>query len=303
MAGCYNLTSLKGLAYSISFAVSYAVQAGLAKAMLENGSNAFELVFLRCVIHIAVIVIFTSWEATISYTLVDMFLYICSTITALFAWILMVVSFSYLEIGDSVAIEIGSTVLFTAFVGHIWLCERVDKVDIPILSLTVIGVLLVTKPSMMFEENVDQKQILGAVFALATGLLYSIYPVTVKFIARRGALNIKVFQLCHGITGIPITLVIALFSTPWKPSYSLGDCLMILVYQLFCLAQTSFFALALELEDAKYVAVSSTISCVLTYLAQLTIFKATLDWLAIVGSSLIVSAVILLQIRKIMRSS
>ncbi|XP_071812871.1 solute carrier family 35 member G1-like [Apostichopus japonicus] len=301
-----NISTAKGAAYMIMFGAVASVQAALSKAMIDNGSNAFELVFIRCVIHLFVILTFTSWTSTVSYTLVDMFLYICCTSTAVISWIATNLSFCSLGVGDSIAIETGASVLLTTFVGHIWLSERVDITDIPILLMNIIGVILVVKPSMIFEPNAYHKQgqIMGAVFALAAGILCAIYPVTVKFIARKETFNINIFLFFHGITGIPITLVItALFSTPWKPSYSLDNCLMTLVYQMFCLAQTSFFALALELEDATYVAFASTISCVLTYLAQLTIFKATLEWLAIVGSLLILSALTLFQIRQIRRKS
>lgn len=46
-----NISTAKGAAYMIMFGAVASVQAALSKAMIDNGRSAFELAFIRCVIH------------------------------------------------------------------------------------------------------------------------------------------------------------------------------------------------------------------------------------------------------------
>lgn len=299
MADRFHCSSPKGGLYSFALGAFIALNFLIAKAMLMKDFNAFELIFLRSVTHLVVLVTFSSWESTISYTLYDLFIYLCCGTMGLVSWSVMVLAFETLEVGDGTTIEIGVYVMFTMLFGHFLLSENVDKYDIAILIGDVVGVALVGKPSMIFGHNDSQRQlhIVGLAYVIVSGFLCATITIFVRIASNRGTLDMKLFQIFHGIAGIPLTILAALFSSPWKVTYDLNDYLLMLAYQFACLGQTACQALALENDDAKNVAVSSTISCVLTYIGQLVIFKATVDWVSILGSVCIITILIILQLK------
>lgn len=123
-------------------------------------------------------------------------------------------------------------------------------------------------------------------------------PFLLEKLQKKGKFEREVVSSFHGIVGIPMKIVAALFSDPWKVKFYTNYVLSIIAYQCACLAQVAFQALALEVDDAKNVAFSSSISCVVAFIGQVTIFKATVDWLAVFGSIIMVAAVFLLQLRQ-----
>lgn len=300
----FHLSSIKPFAYSFMLGLSVALNLIIGKAMILQGYNPYELSFLRSIIHLAIIVKFYSWICAANYTWYDLLLYVSASCTGVGSWIAIFSSFRYLEVGDGTTLEIGATLVFTVLIGSRFLSEDVDKYDIAILIGDVIGVVLVGKPSMVFGNTVNrslQGHTLGVIIAIASGSLCAANFTLIKVIVKREVLNKELFLIFHGIVGIPVTVLAGLFSDPWKVSFDFNDCLQIIAYLAVCLGQTTFQALALEADDAKNVIVSVTISCVLAYLGQLTIFKAPVDWVGILGSVCVVTVVVLLQLRQNLR--
>lgn len=301
MADSFRPTSTRGTAFSFVFGAFIAANLIIGKELILRDFNPFQLIYLRSVFYLPMVLIFPSWDENLGYQFSDLLIYLGCITASVVSWILMILSFKYLEVGDSGTIEIGSIILFTVVLGYYWLSESIDKCSVAVLVIDVIGVFLIGKPSELFGGCVTCHkggQILGVLLAIIAGFLSSVFTVSVKLIANRQKLNVLLLQVFHGIVGIPLMSMLALFSDPWNVKLNLDNCLLILAYQLACLGQTIFMCVALKIENANNVSVSSTISCVITYLAQLTIFRTTVDWIAILGSFCVITVVVILQLRR-----
>lgn len=212
------------------------------------------------------------------------------------SWIFTTFTFLFLEVGDSTSIELGANLLFTAIIGHVYLVENVSKFDVIILVVDVTGIVLISKPSFLFgqgEHGNKTGKVEGVLMALISALISSLRAILVKKISMRGNLYFMLLYFFLGVLGVPLTLLCSFFCESWSSSSSAETWAIILLYTVFCFIQTVAQATALNLEDTKTVAVSSTISTVLTYVVQLTVFGTAFDWVVIIGALFISVTVIL----------
>ncbi|KAJ8038772.1 Solute carrier family 35 member G1 [Holothuria leucospilota] len=295
-----SLTSC-GVIFSLSYGVVLSAQLTLAKRLVvSNNFHPIQVAFFRCLIHLFCILLNGFGHQTDDFTVYDTILYFICALTGVLSWLFTAATFQDLESGDSTAIEIGATVVFTTIMAHVYLSEYVDKFDVMLLLLDATGIVLISKPSFLFgQSNQTQTSIKGVFLALISALFCSMWLMFVKKLSVRKTLHFMLLNFIHGVVGIPVALLCSFVWGSWVASPSWDSFALILLFSFASLVQTMVQATALNLEDAKTVAVSSTISTVLTYIVQLTVFKARFDWIVIVGALLVTLTVIFVQLKDI----
>ncbi|KAJ8050444.1 Solute carrier family 35 member G1 [Holothuria leucospilota] len=288
-----------GVIFSVSYGIILATQLSLGKLLVASHVHPTQIVFFRCLIHLFCIAPSTFQHETVAFTAYDTTVYFLCALTGSFSWIFTAYTFLYLEVGDSTGIELGATVVFTAIMAHVCLSEYVDKFDVIILVVDVAGIILISKPAFLFGgmEHYEQNHLKAVLMVSVSALFSSLWPMFVKNLSKMEKLYFMLLNFLHGAIGVPLTLLCSLFLQPWFTSSSAIIWTLTLLFSVVCLIQTAVQASALHLTDAKTVAVSSTISTVLTYVIQLTAFGAAFDWVVISGAFLIAVTVICSQCR------
>ncbi|KAJ8049288.1 Solute carrier family 35 member G1 [Holothuria leucospilota] len=287
-----------GTICSVSYGIILAAQLSLAKLLVVSHVHPIQIAFFRCLVHLFCIPPFR--HETDTFTAYDTTLYFLSALTGAFSWMFTASTLLYLEVGDSTTIELGASVVFTALMAHVYLSEHVKKFDVILLLVDVTGIILISKPTFLFggmEYHREKNQLIGVLMALISAFFISLWPMFVKKLSNKGTLYFMLLNFLHGVVGVPLTLLCSLFFESWFTSSSAVTWVLTLLFSLVCLIQTVVQAAALDLEDAKTVAVSSTISTVVTYVVQLTVFAAAFDWVVISGALLITLTVIWWQFK------
>lgn len=111
---------LRGRCYSIAYGIVLAAQLSIAKELVKS-MNAIQIAFVRCSVHFFCILFYRSWNDTRNYTVHDAVLYFFCALTGSVAWVSTSATFYFIGVGDSTAVEVGATVVFTAVMGHFYL--------------------------------------------------------------------------------------------------------------------------------------------------------------------------------------
>ncbi|PIK53372.1 hypothetical protein BSL78_09734 [Apostichopus japonicus] len=298
--GCIKTAGKRGQCCAIAYGFILAAQLGMAKELL-NSFSAIQITCIRCLVHLCCIICYSSWNDTQRYTGYDTLFYLVSSVTGCLSWVSTSATLYYLQVGDSTALELGATVIFTALLGHCFLSERVNKLDYVILLADVIGIILICKPEFLFgnksvitEESTQT--IYGSLIALLAGFFVSIWSLFVKKLSNKGTLNLMLLMFFQGIGGVPICLLLSFFFDSWTTPSSMKAWLLLSTFGFTCLLQGLVQAIALGSEDVKTVAISSTISTVLTYVIQLAIFRASFDIVITFGATIITVTMVIMHI-------
>lgn len=166
----------------------------------------------------------------------------------------------------------------------------------------LIGIVFISKPEFLFGSNSvysHTDQIYGVSIAVVSSLWVSAWRTLIKKLSHRGTLDIMLLNIFHGIGGVPICSVLSLFFGPWTITLSRDVWILLAVYGPTCLLQMLLQTAALDKTDAKTVAVSATISTVLTYVVQLIVFHSEFDPVMIVGALTITLTVVIWHIKRL----
>lgn len=193
-----------------------------------------------------------------------------------------------------------ATVIFTSpvFVS-IFACLCLGEVccwfDVSMIALTLVGVLLVSKPSFSFISTGTWTGIVGTICGLIAAMLTALAFIVLRQLKQvHYSVTVFWFSSVLAMFGAVLTVALDGFTLPRSLS-SIGECIGI----GFCgFMGQILLTKALQSENALPIAVTRTFDIVLAFFYQITLLHDTPDWYSYLGSVLVVSCVLLTAFRR-----
>ncbi|PIK47220.1 putative solute carrier family 35 member G1 [Apostichopus japonicus] len=199
-------------------------------------------------------------------------------------------SLKYMDVGASIAI-IYTMPIFTGIFAWIILKEPMKLIHLLFVAVSFAGVLLIAQPEFIFgsneEENPDNNALLGTIFALVSAVAFALLVVISRKQAGAG-MNMFVLMFYNAI----VTAVVNSLTCTGLQAWAMPS--LVNWLELFGFAFLDFWAqitliMALILEAAILVSITTTIEVLFAFIWQITIFRVYPDWKTGVGAVLIVS--------------
>lgn len=288
-----NLTLNVGLIYSLLYGILMTAETTIAKTLLKVTSASL-IAFTRC-LGLVFLTPCIEWEKANLLTTGDLCLYMTCSIIGALPYACGLLALNYIGIGDSSAILFGSSILLVGVIGHFILGERISLLQLLILSLDCVGVILVTKPSVLFGQREDiiyNQRELGVVFSLIAAVFISVWPILVRILQQRCSLHCFLLSSVHGFSGMVLTGIWTTVESNWSLPVTWEAALATIGYIVFSVGQFMFASKALETQHAKSVGLSLTLSVALSYVVQVVLFKEIADWIAVTGALMVITCVL-----------
>lgn len=196
-------------------------------------------------------------------------------------------------------------IIITAVISRLALNEKLDLSHLLSLGLTIIGIVLISKPSFLFEQSsvdYDTNKLIGVVCVLISSLFYGIVNVLIKKLC-----NLDSHWTCVAIYdsyfGIPLSIATIYFLLKFDPLNRKRDYLQIelahflseLVYSSIsaCLSISGQICVtkAFHYEEATNVSIFRACDVFIAFILQLIILGLRVDYLSVLGSMAIVSGI------------
>lgn len=194
--------------------------------------------------------------------------------------------------GDVAALT-SINIVFAAFMGHLFLAEKLRLVHVAIVSCSVAGAVLISKPAFIFGGKAGSW--LGCALALFSGFARAASLVCAR---KSVGVPVSLLSFATAVLGLPIIALL-----PFTPLIAEPPVGRVLVEPLAAagLVLAAFFAGLAAISAGTLgsllcpAAVSATVftgACmVVGYLAQTLLFGAAPGWLTLVGAALMFFAV------------
>ncbi|KAJ8030077.1 Solute carrier family 35 member G1 [Holothuria leucospilota] len=196
--------------------------------------------------------------------------------------------YRYIPVGDVNAI-LFSTPLLSGILAWIILKERLTLFDVALTIVSVVGVILVSKPAFVFgaeDDGSSSDRLLGSLYAIcALGSASCVFVVTRKL--RPFPANALVLTLGFGIVVCPTSAVLNTYIGEWDLPANLVQAIYLSAVGVSGFLAILFLCLALETEKAIHISVTNTLTIILTYIMQFFIFHIYPDVISGVGAILI----------------
>ena len=263
------------------FGVFCGVMAGLVYSLntvlvkLIQSSEAFQLSASRCVVQSLFLVPYATYQwRRNSVDIIgssDMFkLLILRALTGSTGSILLYQSIQRISVGDSVTLLFTSTV-FAAVLACFFLREKLLATEGIMIILTMVGVVLISKPTIIFGGGNYQsisELVAGLGFGLGAGFLNGCTMVVLRKLGKQKInpfLNILYYSLVGSFTSSVMVLVTDSFRLP---------CLLDIVY-ITLLAVTGiggqvFMSVGLQYERAAVFPAIRSLQIVFVYILQVS---------------------------------
>ena len=188
-----------------------------------------------------------------------------------------------------------ATVIFTSpvFVS-IFACLCLGEVcswfDVSMIAMTLVGVLLVSKPSFSFISTGTWTGIVGTICGLIAAMLTALAFIVLRQLKQvHYSVVVFWFSTVLAMFGAVLTVALDGFTFPTSLA-SILECIGI----GFCgFMGQILLTKALQSENALPIAVTRTFDIVLAFFYQITLLHDTPDWYSYLGSVLVVSCVLL----------
>uniref|UniRef100_A0A336LKJ9 CSON010522 protein n=1 Tax=Culicoides sonorensis TaxID=179676 RepID=A0A336LKJ9_CULSO len=213
-------------------------------------------------------------------------------------------AFRYMELGDASTI-LFSTPVFVAIFAKLFLKEPCGWFNICTLGLTLLGIVFITRPTLIFGESIDMEE----VPVVGHKLKYMFGPVTAAFFGTLFGAN--AYVLLRALKGLHYSVIMTnfgLFSICYTliVSYYFGFCmpkcgwdrLLIIALGLFSFAGQILLTLALQIEQAGPVSIARASDIVFAFIWQVIFFHEIPTIYSLIGAFLVSVAVILSGLRK-----
>ncbi|CAG7725061.1 unnamed protein product [Allacma fusca] len=210
------------------------------------------------------------------------------------ALVMSFASIHWIPLADAATVIFTSPVFVSIF-ACICLSEMCGWFDVAMIALTLIGVLLVSKPSFNFINTGSWTSIGGTFCGLAAAMLTALAFIVLRQL-KHIHYSVTVFWFSFVLASFGAVLTIALdgFVMP-SDLRSISECVGIGICGFF---GQILLTKALQLENAGPVAVARTMDIVLAFFYQITLLHDTPDWKSYLGSVLVVSCVLLTAFRR-----
>ncbi|CAK9291936.1 unnamed protein product [Gordionus sp. m RMFG-2023] len=214
---------------------------------------------------------------------------------------------SYAPISDASSIVYTSPI-FVAILARLFLGERLSFLDSALLSVTVVGVIFITRPAFIFKhllprdepaEFLDQKypnHYLGLAFAVASAFTSSAAIVAIRKVR---SLPFSLILVDFSLVGIVVTTALCLgmqaYSLPpcdsWDRHLLIGSALLGTLGQFFLYG-------ALRFENAGIISATASMGIVFTFILQIVFRGENPPWTSVLGASLVTFSITCLGLRK-----
>jgi drug/metabolite transporter (DMT)-like permease len=225
-------------------------------------------------------------------------------------------SFRHMQLADA-SVIIFSTPVFVAIFARLFLKEECGLFNVVTILLTLIGVLLITRPPLVFGDAIpslmDEQNdwihsggssvvettnynIWGPAAALASTLFGANAYVLLR--ALKG-LHFSVIMTNFGGFALVYTFSIAWWMGALCWPTCLGtERLLVVALALFSFGGQILLTLALQFEEAGPVAIARSADIVFAFIWQIMFFKEVPNRYSVMGAILVVSSVVLSGLRK-----
>jgi len=167
------------------------------------------------------------------------------------------------------------------------------------LFLTMLGVLLITRPPFLFGQSTTQYSFLGPIAALSSTIFAAIVYILLRALKD---LHFSAIMVCFATYSILQT-----FSMAWATgNLCWPKCgterLLVVALGVFSFSGQMLLTIAAQLEEAGLVAIARTVDVVFAFVWQIMFFNEIPNIFSIVGAVLVTSSVMLIGFRKWMMS-
>lgn len=210
-------------------------------------------------------------------------------------------AFRHMPLADA-SVIIFSTPVFVAIFARVFLKEQCSTFNVITIILTLIGVVLITRPPFLFgdEENTERHgnknyDIWGPVAAISSTLFGANVYILLR--ALKG-LHFSVIMTNFGAFALVYTLIVctSIKALCW-PGTGKDRWLVVVLGILSFLGQI-LLTLSLQLEQAGPVAIARCADIVFAFIWQIAFFGETPTGFSLLGALLVVSSVILTALKK-----
>ena len=210
---------------------------------------------------------------------------IASTAATCFSYYALV----YISAGDAIAIMFSSPI-FTGIMAWIFLREKLTLLDALFLSLTIVGIVLIARPSFIFvglQVPQHSNVVLGVIAALTSTVSISASTVVMR---KLGKTNIHPFSLLVilGVTGTLLVSIVASILNVWKIPQCGFERIILIISGILAIAGHVPILYAIKVEKAVNVAMFRTNMVIFTIIFEFAIFGTTPFYLSLIGTGLII---------------
>ncbi|ODM86990.1 hypothetical protein Ocin01_19692, partial [Orchesella cincta] len=210
--------------------------------------------------------------------------------------LLVFFSLKYLNIGDSTVIGTSATV-FVTFVACLFLGESCGFVSVLTSLLAVVGVGILSKPSILTgAKELSNDTIIGIAASVSSMLLLTVHFVTLRHLRT---MHHALVNFCFVFWGLVESVLVAISMDVFHPSQDFKEIGLIIATAFLAL---SCITLALKYEQAGTVALVRTIEVVFAFVWQAVILGSQPDIFSVVGAFLVISGVVIMSLRNILMS-
>ncbi|XP_058822432.1 solute carrier family 35 member G1 [Topomyia yanbarensis] len=213
-------------------------------------------------------------------------------------------AFRHMPLADA-SVIIFSTPVFVAIFARLFLRESCGMFNVLTIFLTLIGVVLITRPPFLFgygARSVSEEQVVesnydvwGPVAALSSTLFGANAYVLLR--ALKG-LHFSVIMTNFGAFALVYTLIVCYYLGALCWPLCGSDRLLVIALALFSFGGQILLTLALQYEQAGPVAVARSADIVFAFIWQIMFFRETPSIYSVLGALLVVSSVLLSGLRK-----
>lgn len=163
------------------------------------------------------------------------------------------------------------------------------------LFLTMLGVLLITRPPFLFGQSTTQYSFLGPVAALSSTIFAAIVYILLRALKD---LHFSVIMVCFATYSILQTssMAWATGNLCWPRCGT--ERLLVVALGVFSFSGQMLLTIAAQLEEAGLVAIARTVDVVFAFVWQIMFFNEIPNIFSIVGAVLVTSSVMLIGLRK-----
>ncbi|KAJ6636567.1 Solute carrier family 35 member G1 [Pseudolycoriella hygida] len=215
-------------------------------------------------------------------------------------------AFRHMPLADA-SVIIFSTPVFVAIFARLFLKEPCGLFNVITVILTLIGVVLITRPTFLFSDSVHslvdedvidpsyKVNVWGPVSALSATLFGANAYVLLRALKN---VHFAVIMSNFGAFGLIYSLVIAI----WLGNLCWPMCgterLLVVALAAFSFFGQILLTLALKLEQAGPVSIGRSCDIVFAFIWQVIFFKERLNGYSVIGAILVTSSVIWTGVRK-----
>lgn len=198
---CYLFVEYRYILYGILGGVFLGVQ--LTAVKLIKSINSFHILFYRSLAYLPCLA-FINLDQIRSFNTSDWIISISSGSVNAVALVLAYIAVSFAHVGN-VSCIVANQPIPGAIMSFIFLREKLHVLDIGIILLNVTGIVLVSKPPIIFgNDAMDtdyQREFVGALFATASVTSFAFSTMTAKILTNRGTADVAFLLFLSGFTG------------------------------------------------------------------------------------------------------